>query len=43
MRIVEALEGKGLRVPLMKGEVELAEKLNAIARQVCPFRSALFL
>nr|XP_010929771.1 nuclear pore complex protein NUP54 [Elaeis guineensis] len=34
MRIVEALEGKGLRVPLMKGEVELAEKLNAIARQL---------
>lgn len=34
MRIVEALEGKGFRLPLMKGEVELAEKLNAIARQL---------
>ncbi|KAL5539654.1 hypothetical protein UlMin_044340, partial [Ulmus minor] len=27
MRIVEALEGKDCRLPLMKGEVELAEKL----------------
>jgi len=35
MRIVEALEGKGCRLPLMKGEVELAEKLAAIIRQVC--------
>ncbi|KAL4278253.1 hypothetical protein GQ457_03G009280 [Hibiscus cannabinus] len=34
MRIVEALEGKGYRVPLMKGEVELAEKLAAITRQL---------
>lgn len=34
MRIVEALEGKGFRLPLMKGEVELAEKLAAITRQV---------
>ncbi|KAA8528985.1 hypothetical protein F0562_033527 [Nyssa sinensis] len=34
MRIVEALEGKGCRVPLMKGEVELAEKLAAITRQL---------
>lgn len=33
MRIVEALEGKGYRLPLMKGEVELAEKLAAITRQ----------
>ncbi|MBA0828622.1 hypothetical protein Goarm_013275, partial [Gossypium armourianum] len=33
MRILEALEGKGCRVPLMKGEVELAEKLAAITRQ----------
>ncbi|KAE8688175.1 Nuclear pore complex protein NUP54 [Hibiscus syriacus] len=33
MRIVEALEGKGCRVPLMKGEVELAEKLATITRQ----------
>ena len=34
MRIVEALEGKGCRLPLMKGEVELAEKLASIVRQV---------
>lgn len=34
MRIVEALEGKGCRLPLMKGEVELAEKLAAVVRQV---------
>lgn len=34
MRIVEALEGKGFRLPLSKGEVELAEKLAAITRQV---------
>ncbi|KAL7197055.1 hypothetical protein ACSBR1_036964 [Camellia fascicularis] len=34
MRIVEALEGKGCRVPLMKGEAELAEKLAAITRRV---------
>lgn len=34
MRIVEALEGKGCRLPLMKGEVELAEKLAAIVRQL---------
>ncbi|GLT48044.1 hypothetical protein SLA2020_216860 [Shorea laevis] len=34
MRIVEALEGKGCRLPLMKGEVELAEKLAAITRQM---------
>lgn len=34
MRIVEALEGKGFRLPLMKGEVELAEKLAAITRQL---------
>ena len=33
MRIVEALEGKGYRLPLTKGEVELAEKLAAITRQ----------
>ncbi|KAL2903645.1 Nuclear pore complex protein NUP54, partial [Bienertia sinuspersici] len=33
MRIVEALEGKGCRLPLMKGEVELAEKLAATVRQ----------
>lgn len=39
MRILEALEGKGYRLPLMKGEAELAEKLAAITRQVmflCP-------
>lgn len=34
MRIVEALEGKGFRLPLMKGEGELAEKLAAVTRQV---------
>lgn len=34
MRIVEALEGKGCRLPLMKGEVELAEKLAGIIRQL---------
>ncbi|XXG50252.1 hypothetical protein AAC387_Pa02g4298 [Persea americana] len=34
MRIVEALEGKGFRVPLTKAEVELAEKLATIARQL---------
>ncbi|GMI75115.1 hypothetical protein HRI_001180800 [Hibiscus trionum] len=34
MRIVEALEGKGCRVPLVKGLVELAEKLAAITRQL---------
>ncbi|GMH01505.1 hypothetical protein Nepgr_003344 [Nepenthes gracilis] len=34
MRIVEALEGKGCRLPLMKGEVELAEKLATIIRQL---------
>ncbi|KAF7123821.1 hypothetical protein RHSIM_Rhsim12G0102200 [Rhododendron simsii] len=34
MRIVEALEGKGCRMPLMKGEVELAEKLATITRQL---------
>ncbi|KMT07484.1 hypothetical protein BVRB_6g151010 [Beta vulgaris subsp. vulgaris] len=34
MRIVEALEGKGCRLPLMKGEVELAEKLAAVVRQL---------
>lgn len=34
MRLLEALEGKGFRLPLMKGEAELAEKLAAITRQV---------
>ncbi|KAF8390621.1 hypothetical protein HHK36_025148 [Tetracentron sinense] len=34
MRIVEALEGKGCRVPLMKGEAELAEKLGTLIRQL---------
>ncbi|KAL8037915.1 hypothetical protein ABFX02_11G068800 [Erythranthe guttata] len=33
-RIIEALEGRGSRLPLMKGEVELAEKLAAITRQL---------
>jgi hypothetical protein len=35
MRIMEALEGKGFRLPLTKAEAELAEKLAAIIRQVC--------
>lgn len=34
MRILEALEAKGFRLPLNKGEVELAEKLAAIIRQL---------
>ncbi|XP_061973779.1 nuclear pore complex protein NUP54 [Populus nigra] len=34
MRIMEALEGKGCRLPLTKGEAELAEKLVAIIRQL---------
>lgn len=34
---MEALEGKGCRLPLMKGEAELAEKLAAITRQVAFF------
>lgn len=34
MRIVEALESKGCRVPVVKGEAELAEKLALITRQV---------
>lgn len=34
MRIVEALESKGCRMPVMKGEAELAEKLALITRQV---------
>ncbi|KAL3649880.1 Nuclear pore complex protein Nup54 [Castilleja foliolosa] len=34
MRIIEALESKGSRLPLMKGEVELAEKLASITRQL---------
>lgn len=37
MKIIEALEGKGCRLPLMKGEAELAEKLAAITRQVAFF------
>lgn len=34
MRIVEAMESKGCRLPLVKGEADLAEKLAAITRQV---------
>ncbi|TXG56064.1 hypothetical protein EZV62_017377 [Acer yangbiense] len=34
MRIIEALEGKGYRLPLMKGEAEVAEKLAGITRQL---------
>ncbi|KAL6138224.1 hypothetical protein ACLB2K_004795 [Fragaria x ananassa] len=31
---LKALEGKGFRLPLMKGEADLAEKLAAITRQL---------
>ncbi|KAB2609566.1 hypothetical protein D8674_042074 [Pyrus ussuriensis x Pyrus communis] len=41
MRILEALEGKGFRLPLMKGEVELAEKLAAVTRQLKGSRAEL--
>lgn len=34
MRILEALEGKGCRLPLTKGEAELAEKLALVIKQV---------
>ncbi|XP_010556161.1 PREDICTED: nuclear pore complex protein NUP54 [Tarenaya hassleriana] len=34
MRIVEGLEGKGFRLPLMKGEAELAQKLATVTRQL---------
>lgn len=34
VRIVEALESRGLRMPLMKGEIELAGKLDSILRQI---------
>ncbi|XP_027915581.1 nuclear pore complex protein NUP54 [Vigna unguiculata] len=34
MRVVEALEGKGCRIPLTKGEAELAEKLATVTRQL---------
>ncbi|PKI78320.1 hypothetical protein CRG98_001263 [Punica granatum] len=34
MRIIEALESKGCRLPLVKGEAELAEKLAAVTRQL---------
>ncbi|CAH9077622.1 unnamed protein product [Cuscuta epithymum] len=34
MRIIEALEGKGCRLPLMKGEADLAERLAATTRQL---------
>ncbi|CAN1313326.1 Nuclear pore complex protein NUP54 [Linum perenne] len=34
MRILEALESKGCRLPLTKGEVELAEKLASVVRQL---------
>lgn len=34
MRVIEALEGKGCRIPLMKSEVELAEKLASLAMQL---------
>lgn len=34
MRILEGLEGRGFRLPLTKGEAELAEKLVSFIRQV---------
>lgn len=34
MRIVEGLEGRGLRMPLMKEELELADKFDSILKQV---------
>ncbi|PHT50239.1 Nuclear pore complex protein NUP54 [Capsicum baccatum] len=34
MRILEALEGKGCRLPLMKREAELVERLTGITRQL---------
>ncbi|KAG7012737.1 Nuclear pore complex protein NUP54 [Cucurbita argyrosperma subsp. argyrosperma] len=34
MRVVEALESKGCRVPIMTGEAELAERLALITRQL---------
>eukprot|EP00249_Psilotum_nudum_P009678 c22089_g1_i1 orf=736-2061(-) len=34
MRIVEALEGKGFRLPLTKGETKLGERLRTLSRQV---------
>ncbi|KAI4385296.1 hypothetical protein MLD38_003340 [Melastoma candidum] len=34
MRIVEALEGKGCRLPLVKGEAQLADKLAIITKQL---------
>jgi len=42
MRIVEALEGKGCRIPLTKGEAELAEKLATITRQVKILSNTIF-
>jgi len=42
MRIVEALEGKGCRIPLTKGEAELAEKLATITRQVKNLSNTIF-
>lgn len=34
MRIIETLEGRGLRLPLMRDEAELVEKTTSITRQV---------
>ncbi|KAG0459825.1 hypothetical protein HPP92_022953 [Vanilla planifolia] len=34
VRIVEGLEARGVRTPLMKGELELSDKLDSILRQV---------
>lgn len=43
MRIVEALENRGFRVPLMKEEADLYERLVAIIKQVSSFTCLLVL
>lgn len=46
MKIVEALENKGFRVPLTNEEVQLRDKLLTMAKRVFPFSfhfSLLFL
>ena len=37
MRVVEALEGKGFRMPLTKGEAQLGIRLRNLAQQVGNF------
>ncbi|KMZ63099.1 hypothetical protein ZOSMA_429G00040 [Zostera marina] len=41
MRIIETLEGRGLRLPLMRGEAELVEKSASITRQLKGARTGL--